>query len=263
MITLQPMNICAGRRRPAVAPGARRSSLHPHRPVRGRHGLDPVLPRPARPHLRHAPRLDRAGLRRPPAERRVPRPLPHVLHRRSGRAAAARRDRPRQHRLGVRLPAQRLIMARSARGTRQGCAAVRRARAPTSTGSPTATRRGGTRTIPSRTSRRSRRRSARCGRGLEATTSASGPSTTAASNARTKASRSARWRRRQPRDAAPRHAATKVRSTMSCSSVSGSRSRGRGSSDTTAGSSAWYAEMRPLKRRASTSGSPLRKAPVR
>ncbi len=45
--------------------------------------------------------------------------------------------------------------------------------------------------------------------------------------------------------------------------ASGRRSRGLASSDTTAGSSAWYAEISPLNRRASTSGSPLRSTPPR
>src|SRR5436190_7088562 len=59
------------------------------------------------------------------------------------------------------------------------------------------------------------------------------------------------------------HQTTKARSTMSWSSVSGSRSLGMCSSDTTAGSSAWYAEINPLNSRASTSASPLRKVPAR
>src|SRR5579871_2193505 len=56
---------------------------------------------------------------------------------------------------------------------------------------------------------------------------------------------------------------TKARSTTSCRPASGSRSRGLGSSETTAGSSAWYADMMPLKRRASTSGSPSLRTPPR
>ena len=42
-----------------------------------------------RPHLRDAPGLDPAGLRRPAAQRGVPRALPHLLHQRPGRGAAA------------------------------------------------------------------------------------------------------------------------------------------------------------------------------
>ena len=53
------------------------------------------------------------------AERGVPRALPHLLHRRPGRRAAAPRHRHRQHRLGVRLPALRLVVARRARGARR------------------------------------------------------------------------------------------------------------------------------------------------
>ena len=106
--------------RPAVVAGDQGVPRHPHRPVRGRHRLDPLLPRPPRPHLRHAPPVDRPGLRRPDPERGVPRALPHLLHRRSDRHQAARRHRHRQHRLGVRLPALGLVVARGARGAGRG-----------------------------------------------------------------------------------------------------------------------------------------------
>ena len=55
-----------------------------------------------------------SGLRRPAAERRLPRALPDLLHRRPGRHRAAAPDRHRQHRLGVRLPALGLVVARGA-----------------------------------------------------------------------------------------------------------------------------------------------------
>ena len=51
------------------------------------------------------PRLDAPGLRREAPERRVPRALRHLLHRRPGRHPNRARDRRRQHHLGVRLPA--------------------------------------------------------------------------------------------------------------------------------------------------------------
>ena len=85
MITLQPMNICAAA---ADLVWSRVFKEFPDlqgRAVGGRDRLDPVLPRPARPHLRHAPPVDRPGLRRPHAVRRVPRAHPHVLHRRPDR----------------------------------------------------------------------------------------------------------------------------------------------------------------------------------
>ena len=90
MITLQPMNIQSRRRRPALVAGDQEVPRPAHRAVRGRHRLDPVLPRPRRPDLRDAPRLDAAGLRRSPAERGVPRALPHLLHQRPDRRRAAR-----------------------------------------------------------------------------------------------------------------------------------------------------------------------------
>ena len=52
-----------GGRRPRVVARLPRVPGPQGRAVRGRHGLDPVLPRPARPHLRHAPPLDRPGVR--------------------------------------------------------------------------------------------------------------------------------------------------------------------------------------------------------
>ena len=64
MITLQPMNICSAAADllwSRVHQGVPRRSRS--RCQRGRHRVDPLLPRPARPHLRHAPPLDGPGLR--------------------------------------------------------------------------------------------------------------------------------------------------------------------------------------------------------
>ena len=52
MITLQPMNIVPGGGRPAVVAGAQGVPRPADRPLRGRHRLDPVLPRARRLHLR-------------------------------------------------------------------------------------------------------------------------------------------------------------------------------------------------------------------
>ena len=110
MITLQPMNICQAAADLLWSRVFKEFPDLTHRAVRGRHRLDPVLPRPPRPHLRHAPPVDRPGLRRPAAERGVPRALPHLLHRRPDRRQAARRHRHRQHRAGsatTRTPTRR------------------------------------------------------------------------------------------------------------------------------------------------------------
>ena len=65
MITLQPMNICMAAADLVWSRVFKEFPDLARRAVRGRHRLDPVLPRPARPHLRHAPPVDRPGLRRP------------------------------------------------------------------------------------------------------------------------------------------------------------------------------------------------------
>ena len=85
MITLQPMNICMAAADLVWSRVFKEFPDAEGRALRGRHRLDPVLPRPARPHLRHAPPVDRSGLRRPHAVRRLPRAHPHVLHRRPRR----------------------------------------------------------------------------------------------------------------------------------------------------------------------------------
>ena len=110
--------------------------------------------------------------------RGVPRALPHVLHRRSDRHRAPRRDRHRQHLLGAGLPALRLVVAERARGVRARRGALRRARHGGRTRSPTRTRCAGTASTRSRTARRSSAPSARC-----------------APRSRVTTCRSARWRR--------------------------------------------------------------------
>ena len=70
---------CGG---PAVVSCSEGVPRSPPGPVRRRHGVGPVLPRTRRPHLRDAPHVDFAGLRRPPPERGLPRALPHLLHQR-------------------------------------------------------------------------------------------------------------------------------------------------------------------------------------
>ena len=84
--------------------------------LRGRHRLAAVLPRPLRPAL-HQPGVAarRGRLRRQAAERGVPRARPRLLRHRPDVARSAQRDRHRHHRLGVRLPALRLDLARRPR----------------------------------------------------------------------------------------------------------------------------------------------------
>ena len=99
------------------------------RVVRSRHRLDPVLPRSLRPSLRE-PAVAGSRLRRQDAERHLPRPLARVLRHRPDRAQGASRHRHGHHRLGVRLPALRLDLARRAR---DGDARDEWAPAPTTT----------------------------------------------------------------------------------------------------------------------------------
>ena len=199
MITLQPMNICMAAADLVWSRVFKEFPDLQRRALRGRHRLDPVLPRPARPHLRHAPRVDRPGLRRPPAVRRVPRALPHVLHRRPDRARAPRRHRHRQHLLGAGLPALRLVVAERARGARDGRRALRRARRRARTRSRTRTRCAGTASTRSRTGRASSAPSARCAPRLPVTTCRSTRWTRAGTRTRRR-SRSRRWRRRRRPD---------------------------------------------------------------
>ena len=77
----------------------------PHGPGRGRHRLDPVLPREGRLRLRPPSPLDRRRLRGQAPVPGVPRARPGVLHRRRDRAAQPGPDRDRHDHLGVRLPA--------------------------------------------------------------------------------------------------------------------------------------------------------------
>ena len=72
----------AGRRRPVVVRADQEVPGPQDRAVRGRHRVDPVLPRSGRPHLRDALDVDASGLRRQAAQRGVPRALPDLLHRR-------------------------------------------------------------------------------------------------------------------------------------------------------------------------------------
>ena len=81
--------------------------------------------------------------------RGVPRALPHLLHRRPDRRPAARRHRHRQHRLGVRLPALRLVVAR--RRPRSWPRWPPTCPTTSSTRSPTRTPCAGTPTTPSPT----------------------------------------------------------------------------------------------------------------
>ena len=131
------------------------------RALRGRHRLDPVLPRAHRLRARPPPPLDPARLpERQDAERRVPRAHHHLLHRRRGRRAQPRPDRRSTTSRGS---------ATTRTPTRPGRRRPRRC-GPRSTACPTttSTRSPGSnttrhfRTTPSSTSRRSSARSPRC-----------------------------------------------------------------------------------------------------
>ena len=189
---------------PAVRPDAAEVPRPAGRALRGRHRVDPLLPRPRRPPLQE-PDVDRQQLRRGQAAvRRVPRARPGLLHHRPVGAEAAPRDRHRHHRLGVRLPPHRHHVARvaraaSGRSSRTPAAATRRStrsRGRTPAGSSTGTR--------SPTRRRSRRRSGRCARWPPTSTRPACPATSGASATRPPASAgsSPAPRRAQPRWAA-------------------------------------------------------------
>ena len=98
----------------AVGPGDAQIPRPEVRLLRGRHRLDPVLPGSQRPAL-HQPEVAAPRLRRQAAQRRVPRTLPGLLRHRQDVAEAAPRDRHRHHRLGMRLPPLRLLLARRPR----------------------------------------------------------------------------------------------------------------------------------------------------
>ncbi len=98
----------------AVGPGDAQLPGPEVRLLRGRHRLDPVLSGPQRPAL-HQPEVAAPRLRRQAAQRRVPRAFAGLLRHRQDVAEAAPRDRHRHHRLGVRLPALGLLLARRAR----------------------------------------------------------------------------------------------------------------------------------------------------
>ena len=79
----------AGRGRPGVVAGAAEVPRSQGGALRGRHRLDPVLPRAGRLQLRPPPRLDRSGLRRQAAQRGVQRARADLLHRRQVRRGLA------------------------------------------------------------------------------------------------------------------------------------------------------------------------------
>ena len=103
------------RRRPAVVAGAAQVPRPAHRAVRGRHRVDPVLPRARRLRLPAPPQVDGPGLRRHAAEPGVPGAHRHVLHRRRLRRGEPPLPRARQRVLGVRLPPLRLDVAQRPR----------------------------------------------------------------------------------------------------------------------------------------------------
>ena len=129
MITLQPMNIQSAAADLLWSQGPEALPRPAGGALRGRHRMGSVLPRAGGPDVRDAPRVDPAGLRGPAPERGLPRALPDLLHQRPGGHRAARAHRHRQHRLGGRLPPQRLDVARRARGA--GDRSSRRTRSPT------------------------------------------------------------------------------------------------------------------------------------
>ena len=105
----------AGRGRLRVVEGAAEVPAPEVRAQRGRHRLDPVLPRAHRLHVRPPPLLDRAGHGRPPAEPGVRRAGDLLLDRRPGRRRDAAQDERRHDHVGVRLPALGLDVAAVAR----------------------------------------------------------------------------------------------------------------------------------------------------
>ena len=102
---------------PAVRPDAAPVPRPEGRAVGGRHRLDPVLLRPRSTATSRTRRgsHDDDDFGGQAAVRRVPRAHPRLLHHRPVGADAARPDRHRHHRLGVRLPAHRHDVAGVAR----------------------------------------------------------------------------------------------------------------------------------------------------
>ena len=145
------------------------------RAVRGRDRVDPLLPGARGSHLRDALDLDRAGLRRQDALGGLPRALPDLFHLRSGRGQAAPRHRYRQHRLGGRLPAQRLDVARCPRGAVGGADRQQRARRRHQQDDLSRTRCAGTPSTRSSTSPANRPPSVHCARPPRGTTCRSRP----------------------------------------------------------------------------------------
>ncbi len=111
---------------PAVGPGDAQLPRPQVRLLRGRNRLDPFLSGSQRPAL-HQPEVAAPRLRLSTTQRRVPRALAGLLRHRQDLAEAASRDRHRHHRLGMRLPALRLLLAGRPRAG-DGRAARRRRR---------------------------------------------------------------------------------------------------------------------------------------
>ena len=116
LITLTPINIVQAAADLIWSPLLAEVPRPEGRAVRGRHRLDPVLPRAHRLPVRPPSLVDRAGLRRPAAERGLQRARPDVLHRRPVRHGQPRLPQHGQRDVGVRLPALRLDVAVRARG---------------------------------------------------------------------------------------------------------------------------------------------------
>ena len=114
----------AVRGRPHPLAGVQEVPGRDRRALRGRHRLDPVLPRAARPLVPHAQGVDRRRLRLEAAERGVPRARGALLHLRRRRREARARHRRRPDHRRDRLPALRHELARRARADDGG---VRRA----------------------------------------------------------------------------------------------------------------------------------------
>ncbi len=160
MITLTPLNTMQAATDLLWSPVLRKFPNLQVRALRGRHGLDPLLARADRLRVPAAPLLDGPGLRRRAPEPGGARPLHVLLHQRPRRRRRARGHRHRQHDVGVRLPALRLVVAELTRVGRQ--AARRRRRRRSSTRSRTRTRCGSSGTTRSPTDPRRNRAPPRC-----------------------------------------------------------------------------------------------------
>ncbi len=101
-------------RRPPLVTDAEALPAGALRPLRGRHRLDPLLPRAGRLRVPQPPGVDRLRLRGPAAERGLPGAVRDLLHRRRPRPRQPPQGRHRDHLLGGRLPALGLDLARVA-----------------------------------------------------------------------------------------------------------------------------------------------------